>query len=102
MTQNCHNCGLPNWSQDKPGLQITVSAPAENKFKRDSRRLVWCHNDECAIQALAVSRYGSDSSRWPITLAQFRATKPLEALKTPSKIPLERTRMPQERRTSVS
>ena len=98
----CHNCGLPQYATDQPGIQITVSAPAENKFRRETRRLVWCHSDECAIQALAVSRYGSASHKWPITLAQFRATKPLDALKNPSRIPLERARMPQERRSSVS
>jgi hypothetical protein len=57
---------------------LTIQHRAENQFRRNSRRTVWCHSKECAIQTLAIAKYGLPPSRWPITLSQFRATDPLE------------------------
>jgi hypothetical protein len=76
----CHNCGLPSDCCSTEGYRLQITRKAENEYRRDSRRTVWCHNKECAIQALAVARYGPSTHRWPITLAQFRSTRPLDDL----------------------
>jgi len=73
----CENCGLPAWAVTGAGISVSVETKPENRYRRTRKRTVWCHDDECAIQCLAVARYGRASSKWPITLAQFRATKPL-------------------------
>jgi len=73
---DCENCGLPAWAVSGPGVKLTIEAKPENRFQQNQRarkRTVWCHNEECAIQTLAVSKYGPASHKWPITLAQFRA-----------------------------
>jgi len=88
----CENCGLPSWCVEGDGITIQIEAKAENKFQRTRKRTVWCHSDECAIQCLGLSKYGNDTSRWPITLSQFRATKPLEAFRrTTQKKPSRRS-----------
>jgi len=79
----CENCGLPSRCVEGEGITIQIEAKAENKFQRTRKRTVWCHSDECAIQCLGLSKYGNDTSRWPITLSQFRATKSLEAFRRP-------------------
>jgi hypothetical protein len=76
--KTCHNCGLPSDCCSTEGYSLTLERKAANRFRRDSRRTVWCHSEECAVQALAIARYGLPTSRWPITLAQFRASAPLE------------------------
>lgn len=68
----CENCGLPAWAVTGRGYRVVIYTKAE-KFRRSSKRTVWCHVEECAAQALAVSRYGAASHKWPITLAQFRS-----------------------------
>jgi hypothetical protein len=73
----CENCGLPSWAVNGSGRSVQMEMKAENRYQRTHRRTVWCHSDECAIQCLAISKYGRASNRWPITLAQFRATNPL-------------------------
>jgi hypothetical protein len=40
---------------------LHVRPQAGEKFKREHRQTVWCHSEECAIQALAVARYGPAS-----------------------------------------
>lgn len=72
----CHNCGLPKG--EKPGRDVQLTLRSDGHFRRERRVTVWCHDDECAIEAMAIARYGLDTSKWPITLAQFRATKPLD------------------------
>jgi hypothetical protein len=79
--RTCENCGLPSWEVTSDGIVIEIEDNAENKFQRTRKRSVWCHSDECAIQTLMLSKYGKDTSRFPITLAQFRATKPLDAFR---------------------
>src|SRR5438128_1134153 len=79
--RTCENCGLPSWAVIGAGVSIAIEDRSENRFKRTRKRTVWCHNEECAIQCLAVARYGRASSKWPITLAQFRAMKPLEQIR---------------------
>lgn len=70
---NCENCGLPEGALPDPGLQIKITRHAENGFHRDKTVSVWCCSRECAIEALAVSKFGPASHKWPITLAQFRS-----------------------------
>jgi len=76
--RTCENCGLPMWAVSGPGVSIIIEDRPENRFQRTRKRTVWCHDDECAVQCLAISKYGRATHKWPITLAQFRATKPLE------------------------
>lgn len=73
----CHNCGLPSDCSSSAGRKITIEIQPQSRFHRVSRRTVWCHSDLCAYQALAIARYGPASHKWPISLAQFRATNPL-------------------------
>jgi hypothetical protein len=75
---NCENCGLPPGATHDPGRTFEITKRALNAFHRDRKATVWACSDECAIQALGVAKYGSATHRWPITLAQFRATRPLE------------------------
>jgi hypothetical protein len=75
----CHNCGLPSDCSSSEGYTLTIEHRAENKFRRNSRRTVWCHSEECAIQTLAIAKYGLPTYRWPISLSQFRATAPLDS-----------------------
>src|SRR5215831_5874371 len=73
----CHNCSLPCDCLSSPGRKITIQTKPENGFQRERKRTVWVCTDECAYQALAISKYGPAASRWPIRLAQFRAMNPL-------------------------
>lgn len=76
--QTCHNCGLPSDCASN-GRQVTLRLKPENGSQRERKHTVWCHSDECAIQALAIAQYGPATHKWPITLAQFRAMNPLPA-----------------------
>jgi hypothetical protein len=53
----CENCGLPAWAVSGLGFKIRIEI-GPRKFRRASKRTVWCHDEECAVQTLAVSRYG--------------------------------------------
>ena len=90
-TKTCENCGLPSWAISGPGVAVTVEAKPENRFQRTRKRTIWCHSDECAVQRLGIALYGRVTHKWPITLAQFRATKPLEQ-RRPRPASLKRTR----------
>lgn len=83
MNTTCENCGLPSGSVKGDGVSLVIEATPENRFQRTRRRTVWCHSEECAIQCLAIAKYGLATHKWPITLAQFRATKPLSQQSTP-------------------
>ncbi len=76
--ESCHNCGLPMDCVTSEGYRLKLPFKAENRFKRDSTKSVWCCSDECSIQALAIAKYGPSTHKWPLTLAQFRSTKPLK------------------------
>jgi len=78
MNEVCENCGLPAWAVGT-GYRVTIEVKAE-KFKRASKRTVWCHDRECALQTLAIARYGLPTCRWPITLAQFRSLPEVQEL----------------------
>jgi len=78
MNNICHNCGLPEGALRNVGQTISITAATEFGDKRTRKHSVWCCTDECAVQALAISKYGKSSFRWPITLAQFRAMNPLK------------------------
>src|SRR5215469_9287672 len=69
----CENCGLPEWAVSGKGLSVKITAKPESRFNRESTKTVWCHDEECAIRTLAISKYGPASHKWAITLAQFRA-----------------------------
>jgi hypothetical protein len=58
---------------------VVVNSKPANNFCRATRRKVWCCSDLCAYQSLAIAQYGPASHRWPITLSQFIALKPLLA-----------------------
>lgn len=76
---NCHNCGLPQGAlEGSKGREIQIELKAENAYRRNRKVSVWVCTDECGVQGLAVSKWGKAASHWPVTLAQFRATKPLE------------------------
>ena len=72
--KRCENCGLPEWAVSVTGVAVKITVKPENRLKRRaSTKTVWCHDEECVIQTLAISKYGPASHKWPITLAQFRA-----------------------------
>jgi hypothetical protein len=77
--ENCHNCGLPADCITGGGVKVTLDVRAQGKYQRDRKQTVWCHSEECAIQALAIALYGPEMHKWPITLAEFRSTNPLSA-----------------------
>jgi hypothetical protein len=70
----CHGCGLP---ENGKGRDLTITVKPENGFQRTRKTQVWVCSNECAWQTLAIARYGNAPSRWPVTLAQFRAANPL-------------------------
>jgi hypothetical protein len=70
----CETCGLPDGANSTHGYFVQIVRKAENAFKRDSKATVWVCSRECGVQALAVSAYGALTSRWPVSLDQFRAT----------------------------
>lgn len=70
----CENCGLPEGAHAEKGHRIQITREAVNSFKRASKATVWVCSRECGVQALGVSKYGRASCKWPVTLAQFRAT----------------------------
>jgi hypothetical protein len=76
----CFNCSCPEGAATDPGRQIVVTGDRRYGDKRPRKCTVWCCSDECAIQALGISKYGRKTSAWPITLDQFRALKPLSRL----------------------
>lgn len=78
----CHNCSLPSGAITTPGRLVRLTLKPENGFPRERRVTVWCHSDECALQAMAIARYGPASHRWPITMAQFRAMNRLDRYET--------------------
>lgn len=69
----CEMCGLPEWAVTGEGLPVKITVKAENRFKRDSTKTVWCCSEECAIQTLGIAKHGINTYKWPVTLAQFRA-----------------------------
>lgn len=75
---NCHSCGLPKGASANPGRDIQITLQAENSFKRSRKVSVWVHSDECAWQALGISKYGLPTHKWPISLAKFRGITKLE------------------------
>jgi hypothetical protein len=70
----CENCGLPDGARSTPGFQVQITRKAENRFKRDSKATVWVCCRECGVQIIGISTYGKMTSRWPMSLDQFRAT----------------------------
>ncbi len=82
MIRTCHNCGMPEWAQTKPGLMVKITPRPTTKFKQTHSSQVWCHNEDCAIQAIAVATWGP-SIRWPMTLAEFKRTNPLGKQQNP-------------------
>ena len=70
----CHNCGLPPGTLTNPGLTIQVASKLEYGQKRARKASVWVCCRECAVQALGQAKYGLATSKWPVTLAQFRST----------------------------
>jgi hypothetical protein len=75
--KTCENCGLPSWAVSGDGVEVTIQQRPENRYQKTRRRVVWCHNEECAVQCLAGSRHGRATHKWPLSLAEFRATQPL-------------------------
>ena len=78
--KRCENCGLPEWAVSGKGVAVKITVKPENRFnRRASTKTVWCHDEECAIETLAISKYDPASNKWPITLAQLRAMYKLSA-----------------------
>lgn len=69
---SCHNCATPPGSCIGKGRHIEVTAKPEYGDKRTRKATVWCCSDECAVQSLAIAKYGAASHKWPISLAKFR------------------------------
>ncbi len=76
--ESCQNCAAPEGSLSHPGVRIALNLRPQGKYERERKQTVWCCNDECAVEALAIARYGPATHKWPITLAQFRAMNPVE------------------------
>ncbi len=75
--ENCFNCGLPTDRVSGKGRILVLSLKPGNRFCRQTKRTVWVCSDDCAFQTLAISKYGTATHKWPVTLAQFKATNPL-------------------------
>ena len=86
--QPCHSCGMTSDCISGQGRWLRITFWGTKRFERNRTRTLWCCSDECAVQALAVARYGSASHKWPIVSSQFRAFDPLGSL-TVTKVPLE-------------
>jgi hypothetical protein len=84
----CHNCGMPSDCINGQGRRLRITFRATRRFERNRTRAVWCCSDGCAVQVLAVARYGPASYKWPIASSQFRALDPLGG-PTVTKVPLE-------------
>ena len=67
----CHNCGLPERSLSQDGQSIQIQLEKGYGEKRPRKSTVWVCTEECAIQALGISKHGAKTSSWPITLAQW-------------------------------
>jgi hypothetical protein len=74
----CHNCGMGEGAVAGKGRNIQITLKPENNFQRQRKVSVWVCSDNCAYQALAISKYGPATSKWPVTLAQFRSLTRLE------------------------
>jgi hypothetical protein len=70
-TESCEMCGMPSWAIASAGVRIKLRVRAENTFRRDRDRIVWCCSRSCAVQTFAVSRMGPGSHKWPVSLAEF-------------------------------
>lgn len=68
----CINCGLPEHSLSQEGQTIQIQLKAGYGEKRPRRSTVWVCTEECALQAMCISRYGENTAKWPITMAQGR------------------------------
>ena len=69
----CENCGLPSDVIASKGFVFTLETRPDNKYQhRSTKHKVWCCSKECTIQALAQNKYGVATSKWPVTLAEFR------------------------------
>lgn len=77
---SCHSCGAHQGASKNPGRNVQITLQAENSFKRSRKVSVWVHSDECAYQALAISKYGLNTHRWPISFAKFRGITRLEKI----------------------
>ncbi len=75
--ENCFNCGLPSDSVAGEGRTLVLLVKAANRFCRQTKQTVWLCSDACAIQTLAIAKYGPATHKWPTSLAQFRAMNPL-------------------------
>jgi hypothetical protein len=74
--RSCVSCGFPSHGVTG-GRTLVLAVKAANRFCRETRRTVWTCCDHCAYQALAIARFGSVSSKWPVSFAQFITTNPL-------------------------
>jgi hypothetical protein len=77
----CHNCGLTEWAVTGDGQEVVIQEKPENRFQKSRKRTVWVCGEECSIQTQAISKYGPASSKWPVTLAQFRSLVRKRALR---------------------
>jgi len=68
----CENCGLPEGVLGD-GEKVEIVRRAENGFNRDRRATVWVCSAECGAQTFGISKYGSKTSTWPVTLNQIRS-----------------------------
>jgi hypothetical protein len=68
----CNNCGLPEHALSQDGQTVQIQLDKSYGEKRPRKSTVWCCSEECAVQALAASKYGHQTSKWPVTLDQAR------------------------------
>ena len=68
----CQNCGCPQGALIQDGRSVHIQLAAGYGEKRPRKSTVWVCSDECAIQAMGISKYGPATFRWPVTLAQAR------------------------------
>ena len=80
---NCHNCGMPEGTLTNKGQHVQITLRAENNFCRDRKSTVWVCTEECAVQAWAISGYGTASSKWSVSLNQARANYKRERKQCP-------------------
>jgi hypothetical protein len=68
----CHSCGCPEHALSQKGQTVQIQLEKGYGEKRPRKSTVWTCSEDCALQALACSKYGNQTSKWPVTWPQAR------------------------------
>jgi len=68
----CHSCGCPEHALSQKGQTVQIQLEKGYGEKRPRKSTVWTCSEDCALQDLACSKYGNQTSKWPVTWPQAR------------------------------